>query len=349
MRLSAARPSRASAAASPARPVECTTSARSSRVSPRNTNSSIPSESATASRPNRTAFRGCPVAPEARAATRLHQTSVSHRPRASERALRRPGGRRGPGLPTRRPPLPDARPTSGASAALGRGRPGRTLSNLPSASRSNASPPSWAAAAVSWISSASASRSARRMRPTTAPTSTGREPSTSSLPVPTALPRLDVAVAEDLAKLDCGAGGADNIVLVRSIDAERRDELDAGFRRQRAPVTRRDVRDRLPHALEGSLRPPRARARRRAAAPRGAARRGGGRGGRRWRRLLWGERRVPREDHVMSARVSSDGSSPHCSSSARRVASYASSASCWRPARCSASMRRRQSRSRSGC
>ncbi len=73
-------PSLASANACARLPVLRSTSAMSNRASPRRTGSSISSESATVSRPRRTALRGWPVAESARAATRRHQISVSTSP-----------------------------------------------------------------------------------------------------------------------------------------------------------------------------------------------------------------------------------------------------------------------------
>ena len=78
------------------------------------------------------------------------------------------------------------RSTRGAAVDARSGRVDRTASSRPSTSRSNASPPSRAATAVSWTSSASASCSARRVLPSTAPTRTGLASQTSTRPVPTA-------------------------------------------------------------------------------------------------------------------------------------------------------------------
>ena len=57
-------------------------------------------------------------------------------------------------------------------------------------------------------------------------------------------PRLDVPPAQELPDLDPRAGRPDDVVLVRAVGAERSDELDTRFRRERAAVPRDDVGDR---------------------------------------------------------------------------------------------------------
>ena len=63
-------------------------------------------------------------------------------------------------------------------------------------------------------------------------------------------PRLDVPPAQELADLDPRAGRADDVVLVRAVGAERGDELDTRFRRERAAVPRDDVGDRPADVLD---------------------------------------------------------------------------------------------------
>ena len=260
--------------------------------------------------------------------------------RSRRRRRRRRGGASHPPGPGRtrpwRPASSSERPTSSAPRAPGRGLPGRTPRSLPSASSSNAVPPRRAATWVSGISSAPASWSARRVRPTTAPTSTGRGvPRRGGAPSrPRAVPRSRRPRRTSRTST-AARRGADDVVLVGAVGAERRDELDPRLRRERAAVAGDGVGDRPADVLDDRARRPRARGRRRRAARRAAGRRGvapcataagtgcvrGRAPGSCVRIIRW------------SARVSGDGSRPHCSSRARRVASYASSASCCRPAR----------------
>ena len=109
------------------------------------------------------------------------------------------------------------------------------------------------------------------MRPTTAPTSTGRESSTSRRPVPIAS-RASISRPRRTSRSSTPArAGADDVVLVRAVGAERSDELDTRFRRERAAVPWRRRR-RPSGGRPGRPRPrPRARGRRRRAARRGAA------------------------------------------------------------------------------
>ncbi len=75
-------------------------------------------------------------------------------------------------------------------------------------------------------------------------------------PRPDGQPRLDVAASEDLPQLDRRACGANDVVLVRPVRAERRDQLHARLRRERAAVPGDDVRDGPAYVLEhraGSL------------------------------------------------------------------------------------------------
>ena len=58
----------------------------------------------------------------------------------------------------------------------------------------------------------------------------GRGALDQETPRPHREPCLDTAVAEDLADLDGSARSADDVVLVRSFDPERRDELDPRLR-----------------------------------------------------------------------------------------------------------------------
>ena len=118
----------------------------------------------------------------------------------------------------------------GAQPALGRGLAGRTPSNLPSASSSNASPPRRAAIAVSWISSGAGVVERTACPPDHRADEHGRRALDEEPPRSHREPRLDRAVAQDLTDLDGGAGGADDVVLVGAVDPERRDELDPRLR-----------------------------------------------------------------------------------------------------------------------
>ena len=75
-------------------------------------------------------------------------------------------------------------------------------------------------------------------------------------PGPDGQSRLHVAASEDLPQLDRRACGSKDVVLVRPVRAERRDQLHARLRRERPAVPGDDVRDGPAYLLEyraGSL------------------------------------------------------------------------------------------------
>ena len=73
-------------------------------------------------------------------------------------------------------------------------------------------------------------------------------------PGPDREPSLDLTAAQDLADLDARAAGPDDVVLVRAVGAERSDELDSRFRRERAAVPGDDVGDRPADVLDDRAR-----------------------------------------------------------------------------------------------